>query len=427
MMSLDELSRIVAEATRPDAKGFYRRHFGLREGEGPVEIKTWSEWSGLPLITKEELTAVASRERICGSWSDINRLGVTSGTTGKRPIVAMQSLMDPYAFRLAYHDHRKGCLAYIFPAPPHWHEIRMRERGVQGRVVVLDPKRPAASVRLAKAAGIDTLSVFTFHIPIVGPHIERAGFASRIRLIEICGEPCSEGLFSYISRTFPNAQVRGFYGIFENEEGNIAYTCGPITKDRLDAPYHAITPFQYHEILDLVTGSIVKPAKGAEGELVLTIRKRPVSVFPLIRYRTGDIIRVAAEDCAEHGGWSFHIIGRRELDFVKLPGGQLRVDELEKAVRAQKEYLFDTDFRAFVDESGEVPKPSLEIALHLRRPSDAPRVAKKIAAALRVGPAFTYADGVARGLYGEIVCENLAEATAQHKTKRIVSRLRTSG
>jgi phenylacetate-CoA ligase len=110
---------------------------------------------------------------------------------------------------------------------------------------------------------------------------------------------------------------------------------GPVTYECPDHPgvLHVIESSYVAEIIDPVTGQHVE--SGIEGELVLTPLGR--IGMPLLRYRTGDIVKAARYticDCGRHdlaleGG----ILGRTD-DMVIVRGVNIHPSAVEEVIRS---------------------------------------------------------------------------------------------
>jgi len=153
---------------------------------------------------------------------------------------------------------------------------------------------PTYALRLAEAA------------QMAGMDISR----SRLRRIIVAGEPGGSipGTRSHLEALWPGARVFDHHGM--TETGPVSYEC-PACPGAL----HVMESGFVAEIVDAQTGRPVPP--GESGELVLTTLGRVGS--PLIRYRTGDLVKAAidAEVCP---------CGRSDL---ALTGGILgRVDDM---------------------------------------------------------------------------------------------------
>ncbi len=237
---------------------------------------------------------------------------------------------------------------------PHWHARFQETHGREPRVISFDPKQVQASVRLAHAAGADAMSVFVYHIPNIAKHMKYLGMNTQIRFIEVTGEICSRTQFEYMRETFPNATIVQSYNSSEVEDAHIGMPCKAMDGTEPLAVYHPKAT-HYLELVDPETGAAIEPVAGAEGDLLVTTYSEEPS-FPFIRFRIGDTVRVVESQCS-HGSWSFTVLGRTEMDFLKIPGGILRADEITRVLRTVPEKTTDR-FELHYQEFASLEGPS---------------------------------------------------------------------
>lgn len=418
-MTFDELQALVAFVTQQNGPGFYRHRYNLPPHAPALHIRSIDEWNALPYVQKEDLIAAPLRKRVFIPLSEVDHLRPSSGTSGKGVLFSPRTYLRGMDYRLEYHDFKRPILAYTVPAMPHWHESFALAQGARAQSVVCDPKHPAASVKIARDADADSMSLFAFHIPAVGECMKREGIASRIRFIEIAGESCSRSLFEYMRATFPHACILPFYGSSEVEDSPIGMPCRPITGEEPLSLYHG-KKSHYLELRDPDSGASVPPVAGAEGELVITAYPGEPSSFPLLRFRTGDVVRVVDEQCAKHGSWSFTILGRTEMDFMKIFGGVLRADEVERVLRTIPEEVSDRfELHHFFQETLEGPKTQVVLHIEIKNAANLDHVATYVSEHMRVSPTRSYTDGVASGAYLPLLCVRLEKPPGGGKLKRL--------
>jgi phenylacetate-CoA ligase len=148
-----------------------------------------------------------------------------------------------------------------------------------------------------------------------------------VKTIIVAGEPGGSipATRTQIEKMWPGAQVRDHHGM--TEVGPVTFEC-PVRQGVLHVMEHGFIP----EVMDPDTNQHVGP--GERGELVLTNLGRVGS--PLIRYRTGDLVKRAAAilcacgryDLALEGG----ILGRVD-DMVVVRGVNIYPSAVEEVVR----------------------------------------------------------------------------------------------
>jgi phenylacetate-coenzyme A ligase PaaK-like adenylate-forming protein len=418
-MDFVQRARLITLVTDATHGNFYRTFYGLNEGVPAKEIDTEEEWCALPLLTKDNIMERSLKERVHIALRTIDHLRPSSGTSGKGPLFSPRTPLRGMEYRLAYHDFKKPLIAYTVPAMPHWHEEFQALHGSRVATVSFDPANPAACARLARDAGADGMSLFAFHIPLIAPHLVREGIADDIRFIEIAGEACTRKLYDFMRSTFPNAAILPFYGSSEVEDSPIGMPCRAITGEEPLSLYHG-KPSHYMEVIDPESGNVLAPNKGVEGELVITAYPGEPSSFPLIRFRTGDTVRVIDEHCARHGTWSFTILGRTAMDFIKVPGGVLRADEIERVLRTMPEDVTDSfELHCSETDSPAGPLFTPTLLVELKRSVDLNDLASRVSEQLRVSSLMTYAVGAQEGRYAALACRSYKPSEGS-KTKRIV-------
>lgn len=177
---------------------------------------------------------------------------------------------------------------------------------------------------------------------------------SRLRLIVVAGESGGSipATRARIERLWPGATVFDHHGM--TEVGPVTYQCpaGPGTLHVLESAY-------FPEVIDPATGAAVPG--GQTGELLLTTLDRLGS--PLLRYRTGDLVkprppsicRCGSHELALEGG----ILGRSD-DMVVVRGINVYPGLVEEVVRGFPEVI---EYRVRVDRRHAMIELALEVEL----------------------------------------------------------------
>lgn len=193
---------------------------------------------------------------------------------------------------------------------------------------------------------------------------------STVRMIIVAGEPggSQPALREAISRAWRGARVFDHYGMTE---------VGPVSHECYDRPgvLRVIESAYLPEIIHSATGQPVAP--GETGELVLTTLNRTAS--PLIRYRTGDLVKALPfnlnppgidELCLDGG-----ILGRVD-DMVLVRGVNVypaAVDEIVREIGGVIEYQVRilqeralTELAVTIEASGNAEKVRGRLAARLQ-------------------------------------------------------------
>ncbi len=420
MLTFDQLKSLVAHVTSHELNTFYPTLYGRDANEGALHIQTLDDWNALPVVTKDALIAHPLESRSFVPVKHLDHLRASSGTSGKPPLFSPRTHVRNMEYRLKYHDFKKPFMSFTVPLMPYWHEQFQKNSGGNPSVISYDPKHPRASIMLAKAAGIDAASLFIYHVQTAGEEMKRQGISEQIRFLEVTGETCSMALYEYMRATFPNATILQSYGASEVEDVHIGMPCKPLDGTEPLSVYHPKAS-HYLEIIDPNTGAVLEPAPGVEGDLLITAYPGESSAFPLVRFRIGDTIRVVESHCKEHGSWNFTVLGRTDLEFAKIAGGVLKVDEIVRVLRLHPGEVTDTfvlHCSTAATAAGPLFQPVLEV--ETKTMGSLSELAEKISRELRVAPSFTYAQGVAEGRYLPLTCVRMQKESLAAKRLRVI-------
>ena len=416
LAQLQHMTALITKLVASPNSSFYRDLYGVPSGSVP-SLRTPDDWSLVPTFGKDAMLERPMREYTFVPQKEIDTIYYTSGTSGKPPAFCPRvAYAGSFTYRKKFYNF-KGAFLYSIRAQ-HRNDAFLADVGSNSFTLTLDSKQIATSVMLAKAAGVDSLGVHTFTIQAIGEEMKKVGMHLDIKLIDFVGETCSLMLYSYMRATFPNATIISYYGMSE-AEGAVALPCRALSDDEPYPVFHAHEEFHL-EIIDPATKQTLTPRPGVEGEIVVTdlVQSR---AFPLVRYRPGDTVRVVDAKCKAHGKWSFTVLGKTASDFMLVPGGQLRADEIERVLRTMPTEVTD-HFEMHRYDAGTKERPMLEVVLHIQTThpqADLVALALKIARELRVSPDRTYQDGVLSGRYAPLRCELLAPSTAEKKRLRM--------
>jgi phenylacetate-CoA ligase len=186
-----------------------------------------------------------------------------------------------------------------------------RIRGILDSAATILCCTPTYAIRLAEVAAEEKIDLRSV----------------RVKTIIVAGEPGGSipAVRARIEQLWPGARVFDHHGM--TEVGPVTYEC-----PKRPGVLHVIESAYYAEVIDPATSQSLPP--GREGELVLTTLGRTGS--PLLRYRTGDLVKADAQPCpcgrgemALIGG----ILGRTD-DMVVVRGVNIYPSAVEEIIRA---------------------------------------------------------------------------------------------
>ena len=175
---------------------------------------------------------------------------------------------------------------------------------------------------------------------------------SNIQRIIVAGEPGGsiQSTRSVIEESW-NAMVKDHHGM--TETGPLTYPC-PTIKDTL----HVLENSYFAEIIDPESQQEV--ANHQEGELVITTLDRCGS--PLLRYRTGDLVKAGQTPCpcgSPHLSLEGGIRGRLD-DMIIIRGVNIHPSSIEDLVRR---FAAAAEYRVIIDQRSVLQEISIQIEL----------------------------------------------------------------
>lgn len=402
MSALDNARTALARAFDNQRSSFYRDLYAARG----FDARGAYDWRDVPLSSKADLLATPVARRIFVPLAEVGTITFTSGTSGKGILIVPRRLPPPSPSEEPLYPGR--CLMSFFY---YTYSMLCARNDTAQRIISGDPKRLPQSAQLLREAGVDALHGPPSVLMALAGHLS-AQERERIAYLEYAGDRLSRLQQGVLSELYPRAQERNLYA--SREIGQIAYS----SQGQRDPFLLTPQPDLYLELLDSSGArGLEELGEPVEGELVVsTLYNAP---FPYIRYRTGDRVRVHP---SHRGAPLIEVLGRAEEERVRLPGGELLLAELERAIAR----IFGTDVADFQCQVGEERQggaivTTLSITLMSHRAlvlgADA---ALRLARELRVNRERTWHDGVMRGLYAPLVVTGAPAQAAEGKRKNII-------
>jgi phenylacetate-CoA ligase len=297
----------------------------------PLERYTrFHQTSGTTGTPLRWLDTPESWEVMVESWAEILR---TAGARAGERVYFAFSFGPFIGFWLAFESAaRLGCLC----VPGGGLSSAARLRAIIDNGVDIICCTPTYALRLAEAA--------------IDEKVELK--AAKVRLLIVAGEPGGSVpiVRARLAELWSGAKVFDHHGM--TEVGPVTYEC-----PHQPGVLHVLESAFYAEVVDPARGRAVEP--GGTGELVLTTLGRVGS--PLLRYRTGDLVKLASKKpcaCGRHelaleGG----ILGRTD-DMVVVRGVNVYPSAVDEIVRGHDEVL---EYQVELSVDRAMPEISLQI------------------------------------------------------------------
>ena len=324
---------------------FYRVKYASAGFEFNRDLRITEDIVRIPRLTREELTAVSPLKRLYLPFDKIDFLRHTSGTTGTKPLLLFRNKMPGYALAGERCLILRGDIggAYVMT-------FYRKKRQPPPLVIVATSQNMTLLQALMDDFQPDSLETSPTLAILTADHINMIT-RERIKFVQLLGERYGTTEYEILRTQYPNADIAVSYG--SAELGIPSYQCKTLK---------AMKPFAYHPH-PLCFLEITDPSNGAwipdkeEGELVVT--ELYESPHQIIRYRTGDAGRIVnSEKCACNAPFAFEGAGRIKHDIIKIAGGVIRTDEIERVI-AGLSRQFEPDFRGVVEFVMDVDGKSL--------------------------------------------------------------------
>lgn len=282
--------------------------------------------------------------------------------------------------------------------------VASRVQSKEVRVLALDAEdlMPALADLLADFSP-DVINGFCSFIAQILSYIS-PGTSKSVKRLVLLGEMVSDSFEKTLRRTFPRAQLVEMYMALE-AGGYIGNRyCRSLPRGHFH-PAHGVTV----EIFD----------KDTEGVGDVLISKSIFRGIQIEKYRIGDIGRIVPGVCACGESVTFELLGRRDIDRIKLGGVLFTREEFDR-VTAQFPDLID-DYRVEVERDGDNPgRGRTHMRIYRQAGAGTPalvrELAEKISRALFVTQGQTYRDLVESGVLEPLDVAYVHEAFAQgHK------------
>ena len=292
-----------------------------------VRCHQTSGTSGVPL---RWLDTTESWNWMIGNWEQVLRV---AGVTRSDRVLCAFSFGPFLGFWLAYEAAlRLGCLCL----PGGGLSSAARLRLILDHAITVICCTPTYGVHLAEVASREKIDLAS----------------STVRLMIVAGEPGGSipATRQRLSDLWPNVRVFDHHGM--TETGPVSFEC-PARPGVL----HIMESGYIPEVINPATGTAATP--GQAGELVLTTLGRTGS--PLLRYRTGDLVKPSLESLCECGRSDLAleggILGRAD-DMVIVRGVNVYPSAVEELVRGVPEI---SEYSVRVDESNALTEMTVQI------------------------------------------------------------------
>lgn len=421
--NLKRIKKVLDFVSKSRYSSFYRDKYkkaGINLGKA---ANSWVDFEKLPFLEKDELLACDPHERTYLPKSEIDTIRVTSGTTNQNnPLITFDSSSLSRNYRYSTDNVIQGNVKSILFFKPTlqsnytlqnlYHSIYSQKKKL--KVVIGDQSKLELTAKIASAAEIDAIFTTSSALYYLIPYLKKIYDTSKIKFISLGGEYCSEQKQMLFREVFSKAFIEFRFAI--SEVGHIGYRCSYLSKK----------PSRFFHPLPLYYIEPTNPEIGSE--LIITHLKI-VSATPIIRYRTGNNVKLTKNNCRCGQKSLLEVFGRIGFDVIAIQGAQVYTSLVEKALEPFGTYLADPNFKVHVYEVKKDNKImgllKLQVVLKSNRGLD------KISALLKDGVSdrlylsstLTLTDLVQKGVFLPLELEFVDRFSPENKHTNIVSHI----
>lgn len=413
---LHALGESLRAALGSPLSDFYRVHFGGLSVSADFPT-TLEEWQKLPLLTKKDIIGVPMWSRTFIPHKDVWTIRYTGGTSGTKSLLTPRRTFGQYGRAAALGGARR---MLAFTGAVYMSESSRRLLGI----ILINcnypdtPETYTFAAAMAKQFKADSLFIMPSTAIELASYLKAIDVLSSIKVLEFTGERCSPAQVQALRRLYPGTALVQNYSASE-WNGTFGESCAYALEHGLMS-FHIEHEFFFSEFINPDTLELADPSKGP-AELVISSLTQD-QPFPVVRYRTGDLLEMDTLQCpCGDPTPRFKVLGRLNMERTRFFSNEFSLDAVERAIERCPE-LAPEDFEAqYIErQNGGAYQHGLRLLVRPRSPGlDLVQIARRLEEYMQMSKAFTYAEGVQRGLLLPLEVGILLTPTRSSEGKRM--------
>jgi phenylacetate-CoA ligase len=372
-------------------------------------------WQTLPLLSRPDITAWSFWERTYTPRSEVMMIRNTNGTTEKKPLFTPRKTFGDYAAMPAMAGVKRQ-LAFL----TMWYSSEESRRS-RGALFVngMYPQSPddfKLAARMVRLVNADSICCSPLLALMLAPHLRAEGVIDNITSIEFSGDRCTPAQRDSFLKLYNNPKIYQNYSASESA-GIFGVPCEWTLENRSLA-FHITDDMLMSEFVDPDTGEAKDAHEPAELVVSSLTADQPL---PLIRYRTGDMLVVDADECPCGRGVRFQMVGRATSDRIRFLNGEFSLTEIER-VLAQIPEIDPQDYEVHYSEHAVekgVLRPQMHLKLLVHDGVEMASLAEKISRLLPHTANDSYATLVEKGFVEPLTVGRLLDPQKTVTGKRV--------
>jgi len=356
---IKKIQQIYDFVTDSSRSRFYHLFYTKRDHNASI-INDYDDFLKIPSLNRDDILETALLERNYLPEKETKGFSVTSGTTKNKRVLVLPFSHPSESFANNTINPNKmktlGVTKIIYVTSPLHGMVRHMIYANDNTLpfVLSKPDNLVLTANIIKEAHIEGIISTPTILTLLIAELVKIEINNRIKWVCLAGEHCSNEKRDVISKSLPNASIEMVYG--SAEAGIIGIQCDE-TRGETNH-FHPVEEI-FLEVLD----DDGKPQKqDTPGKIVITSLTK--KAFPLIRYDIKDMASLEFKKCKCGASETFKLLGRSELDSVKIQGTLIHAEAIERALSLLKDTV-ESDYKLSVYERKVQNKMLPELVIEL--------------------------------------------------------------
>lgn len=318
------------------------------------DINSMEDFQKLPYLTRDDIVKTDPFDMFYAPIDKFKTYSISSGTTSNdRMVILRANELHPRSRKLskkAVELGVKSCMIFLGPVI-YVDALEVRHKSINRYLANLY-NIPSTAMLMSKLR-VDSIIISPSNLNRLIPQLEKFYDLKKIKYISLGGEYRSGNRLNYYKEKFPNAYFNLKYAA--TGVGGMGRSCKYLTK-KSPQILHARSHLYYE---------FINPEE--ENELVVT-HLETLRELPLIRYKTGDRIKIYEEPCPCGTNRTIKIFGRIGTDVIKAGGVYFYPEPIDDLIVSLKNFLDISNWKLHVfDKDRKNKLPRLQFQLIIRK------------------------------------------------------------
>lgn len=362
-----KIKAAVDFAAKNKYSDFYRKKYLQK-----IRLNSPKDFFKIPFLTRKEIANTHPLSRLFVPHSEIAGWCQTSGTTSKKSLlIPISKLKQDYLDLLAEKLKKLAVTKILLLKPSGYTNERLIDWNSHSKLskypqILGDMRNLELTAQVASELAVDGLETTPSALNFLIPYLKETYDLNNIKFVRLGGEYTSDQKYRFFKSYFKKAYFDFTFGGMESR-GNKGLRCDQLSANLSPRFFHPRSDFFYFEVI--------------EGELVLTTLFR--TPFPVIRYKTGDLVSIQNYSCPCKRKGLMEVLGRTGQVSIRVGGVTIYRHLVEEAL---PKFNGDWELHIFEEIKNNRLLPKLVLHLSGVQKSNIVSLQQRIENNLKVGP-----------------------------------------